>query len=437
MASPALTGTPTVPTAAVNTNTTQAASTAFVVAQVADDAPTKTGTGASGTWGISITGNAATATSASSATYATSAGSAPASDVYAWAKQATKPSYTYSEVGAPSTTGTNASGTWGINVTGSSGSTTGNAATATLATKASTLARDGGNGIGMTFNWAGQSGQPAWLWGSNDGSNIYVWNPSNFSVNYASSAGYATSAGSATSADQIDGVPFTNTGSNLGTNADTIESNGISYYVSGVPDFTGNSADGALYSQAYSASWQHQIAGDYRSGQIALRGKNSGTWQAWRTVLDSSNYNNYAPTKTGGGASGTWGINITGNAATASNGGVTSVNGATGAVTLSTGGVTSLNGQTGAITNTTLDAIGSYIWGRPAGGANYAHNTTIAGSSLYSMGNVSNNSAHWSGYYGAFRETTSLRTLPGTWRTTTGAGGNNYNGGNGLWVRIS
>jgi hypothetical protein len=33
--------------------------------------------------------------------------------------------------------------------------------------------------------------------------------------------------------------------------------------------------------------------------------------------LNSNNYNSYAPTLTGGGASGTWGINITGNAATA------------------------------------------------------------------------------------------------------------------------
>lgn len=53
---------PIVPTASLNDNTTKAASTAFVVAQIADDAPTKTGTGASGTWGISITGNAATVT---------------------------------------------------------------------------------------------------------------------------------------------------------------------------------------------------------------------------------------------------------------------------------------------------------------------------------------------------------------------------------------
>jgi hypothetical protein len=38
-------------------------------------------------------------TSAGSCAYATSAGSAPASDVYAWAKASTKPSYTKSEVG--------------------------------------------------------------------------------------------------------------------------------------------------------------------------------------------------------------------------------------------------------------------------------------------------------------------------------------------------
>jgi hypothetical protein len=37
-------------------------------------------------------------------------------------------------------------------------------------------------------------------------------------------------------------------------------------------------------------------------------------------ILHSNNYNSYAPTLTGGGASGTWGINITGNAATSTNG---------------------------------------------------------------------------------------------------------------------
>jgi hypothetical protein len=62
LASPVLTGTPTAPTAAVGTNTTQLATTAFVKAEIANDAPSKTGTGASGSWGISVTGNAATAT---------------------------------------------------------------------------------------------------------------------------------------------------------------------------------------------------------------------------------------------------------------------------------------------------------------------------------------------------------------------------------------
>lgn len=147
------------------------------------------------------------------------------------------------------------------------------------------------------------------------------------SVNYATSAG---SASSATTTDQIDGVAFRNTGSNSGVNADTLDSNGVTYYTAGVPNFSGNATDGALYSQAYSSSWQHQIAGDYRSGQIALRGKNSGTWQSWRTVIDSGNYNSYSPTLTGGGASGTWGINITGNANYASSAGSTPASGITG-----------------------------------------------------------------------------------------------------------
>ena len=55
---------PTFPTPATATNSTVAATTAYVVARIANDAPTKTGSGASGSWGISITGNAATATNA-------------------------------------------------------------------------------------------------------------------------------------------------------------------------------------------------------------------------------------------------------------------------------------------------------------------------------------------------------------------------------------
>lgn len=49
----------------------------------------------------------------------------------------------------------------------------------------------GGN---LNFNWSGKSGQPTWLWGGEDGTNMYVYNPSNFSVNYARSAGSSTRA---------------------------------------------------------------------------------------------------------------------------------------------------------------------------------------------------------------------------------------------------
>ncbi len=62
LASPGFTGTPTAPTAATGNSTTQIATTAFVSNEIANDAPTKTGGGASGTWGIAISGNAGSAT---------------------------------------------------------------------------------------------------------------------------------------------------------------------------------------------------------------------------------------------------------------------------------------------------------------------------------------------------------------------------------------
>jgi len=53
--------------------------------------------------------------------------------------------------------------------------------------------RPGGLGVTGNWNWSGQGGQPPWLWGGSDGANFYVYNPSNFSVNYATTAGTANS----------------------------------------------------------------------------------------------------------------------------------------------------------------------------------------------------------------------------------------------------
>lgn len=84
---------------------------------------------------------------------------------------------------------------------GFTGTFYGNASTATTAAK---LGRDGNTGVPMTFNWSGKNGQPTWLWGGNDGSNMYIYNPSNFSVNYAKSAGTSSScSGNASTASKL------------------------------------------------------------------------------------------------------------------------------------------------------------------------------------------------------------------------------------------
>ena len=97
-------------------------------------------------------------------------------------------------------------------------------------------------------------------------------------------------------------------------NANNCLKNGHYYYTSNGPSTSvgASTTDGGLYTQSYNDSWAGQIAQDYRNGRLFVRGKNNGTWTSWLALLDSSNYNNYSPTKTGGGASGTWGINISG-----------------------------------------------------------------------------------------------------------------------------
>lgn len=58
----------------------------------------------------------------------------------------------------------------------------------TLTGTAATLGGGGNPYAPMTFNWSGKDGQPTWLWGGEDGTNMYVYNPGNFSVNWAQSA---------------------------------------------------------------------------------------------------------------------------------------------------------------------------------------------------------------------------------------------------------
>jgi hypothetical protein len=113
-------------------------------------------------------------------------------------------------------------------------------------------------------------------------------------------------------------------------------------------------------------------------------------------------------------------------------------------VTAAGGGVTSLNGQTGAITNTDLYAIGSYVNARPRNTTNYAVNSTLAGSSLYTglFGSIwyTGDPTTFTSYnaLGASNFTlTSVLVNTGTWRCISPAYGDGNNGVTGLWVRIS
>lgn len=95
--------------------------------------------------------------------------------------------------------------------------------TVPAANNAAHLGRNGNAGYPMTFNWAGKTGQPSWLWGGENGEDMYVYNPSNFSVNYAASAGNAAKVnGHTVNSDVPSGAKFTdtNTWRPLGTGGD-------------------------------------------------------------------------------------------------------------------------------------------------------------------------------------------------------------------------
>lgn len=66
-----------------------------------------------------------------------------------------------------------------------------------------------------------------------------------------------------------------------------------------------------------SGQYGWQVAFFHLSNAPWLRAWTTGGTATWRKIVTSGNYNEFAPTLTGTGASGTWGIGITGNAATA------------------------------------------------------------------------------------------------------------------------
>ncbi len=124
--------------------------------------------------------------------------------------------------------------------------------------------------IGMNWSWSGQSGQPAWLWGGSDGANMYVYNPANFSVNYANSAGVANSVSAA-----VVGA------ANAGLSAGSIGTYALASLI------VGETSPPYHFNNTAAGSYLHAMSMNIVS-RVAL----SGTWRLLGCVEPSNNYSN-------------------------------------------------------------------------------------------------------------------------------------------------
>lgn len=299
----AMTASTTIPNSAT---TATSANTASAI--VARDG---SGNFSAGTITASLSGNATSATSATSATTATNlaggvAGAVPyqsGSGATAFSAAGTSGQYLQSNgTSAPSwvtppTIG-NGTLTMAVSGTGLSGSASftanqsGNTtftvtSNATSLNNASTLvARDGSGNFSAGTITASLSGNASTASSSPLLSALgnYVWSASTLPTGY--NQGIQCSFVSS-------GQGFQNYGSVMTMNTYSGGGGALQLYVP--------------YSPTYGGTGMQVRFGNYDVSS-------GNSWTSWKTLLASDNYNSYAPTLTGGGASGTWGINISGNA---------------------------------------------------------------------------------------------------------------------------
>lgn len=147
-------------------------------------------------------------------------------------------------------------------------------------------------------------------------------------ANAATNANHASNADSATNADKVDGYHENSflrfRGAAAATGEDTLWNQiGIKEYGEKLPKgVSGTYNYGAVVSLPGKNTrldiWYNHQCSANKDGLWYRLGYGSDQ-KTWARLLDSNNYTNWAPTKTGAGASGTWGINISGNAASATN----------------------------------------------------------------------------------------------------------------------
>ena len=223
---------------------------------------------------------------------------------------------------APTLTGGNASGTWPINISGT-------------AAAASSVA------------WNNVSGKPSVV--INDGST--------YSINITGNAGTSTSSRFVQSPDG-DRNPNTKLPITSGqsvrfdfANAGYVGTGGNYAGVMTYAPWTGttSSTGDASYQLAFGST---AINGS-GTPQLRIRKGIDSTWNSWYDLLTSANYNSFSPTLTGGGASGTWGINITGNALSVSAISSSQVTNALGYVPVNPSTLTNQSGSAGNFSSVT------------------------------------------------------------------------------------
>lgn len=158
---------------------------------------------------------------------------------------------------------------------------------ATWSGVAKTLGKSGGTGGAMTFNWSGKSGQPTWLWGGTDGTNMYVYNPSNFNVSSAVQANKLKATYSGNGGKQPPNYFGRNAlgsiMSNESINGDSSYKNWIYLDPYGSDDAGGTTAIGVSRNAARAF--------------IMSSDKNRTSWNWNAELLTTANYAGYVPNK--------------------------------------------------------------------------------------------------------------------------------------------
>ena len=138
------------------------------------------------------------------------------------------------------------------------------------------------------YAWAKASSKPSYSWGEITGKPS-TFTPSSHTHDYITSS-YRLTAG--TTANRASGI-----------RQYEIYNNGYPFTYGNVLQLTGSNGVSQIAMQWHGTGLAYRSAPD-----------TSTTFSGWATILTSSNYSSYTVTKTGGGASGTWGINVTGSA---------------------------------------------------------------------------------------------------------------------------